>query len=196
MSRRQRIFTSGARFRAESEAADERWLAEKDTRARSFDVAFMMLRNPGMRFEVDAGLGREQSESGTFSAITCGPRNPISLHLTALYLLRDVRSSCQVAERKSAENEWKTLSALNTPNFLCGNTIGWARDHPEDARVAQALSLCVKAVRLGRSNCESSMLAKLAFTLLHRQYAGSSWATATPYWYPGSCTPRTSPDKR
>ena len=68
-------------------------------------------------------------------------------------------------------------------NYLCSEAIAWARAHPEDARVPEALYLAVEATHYGPADEASHAFSRQAFDLLHRGYANSEWAKKTRYWY-------------
>jgi hypothetical protein len=87
-------------------------------------------------------------------------------------------------EREAAQQEWKKLGEVGTaPNYLALETLGYAKKHPGDARVPQALHLVVRATRYGCTNEETSRLSKAAFEFLHEHYPQSEWAGRTKYYY-------------
>ena len=61
--------------------------------------------------------------------------------------------------------------------------MAFAKTHPEDSRVPEALHLTVRATRHGCTDKESGSYSKQAFQLLHKQYPKSEWAKRTPYWF-------------
>jgi len=160
------------------------WLTAKSPDAQRFAAAFMMLQNPGLRYEVDPGAGR----------------------LTALDEIDGLRdnwwpsqvrqrppqtypSLWSAAETKSAAEEWQKLSAINAPNFLCTTAIEQTKNHPHDDRAPEALYRCLRAVHLGCSNDKGTELAKSAFQLLHRRFPDSPWAEKGKVWYKGDSCP-------
>jgi hypothetical protein len=87
-------------------------------------------------------------------------------------------------ERAQAEQESKHLVALGAaPDYLCSEAIAWAKTHPSDPHVPEALALAVKSTRFGCTDKETGKLSKAAFDLLHRRYAKSTWAQQTKYWF-------------
>lgn len=87
-------------------------------------------------------------------------------------------------DRRAAESEWEQLKALDTaPNEIGSRVLTWARAHPTDPRVPEALHRVVRATRYGCDTDRTSRVSKDAFTLLHRRYPKSSWAAKTPFWY-------------
>jgi hypothetical protein len=94
------------------------------------------------------------------------------------------------ADRKSADREWITLSAINGPEFLCGEVLRHARAKPDDARVPEALYRCISAVHLGPGTDRCDALAESAFHQLHREYSSSVWAAKNRFWYHSVVWPR------
>lgn len=157
----------------------EGWLTAKNTDERNFAAAYMMLQNPGMRFDLESGAGRvtpidEVDEFRDNWWPSWGnPESPI---------LPDFLSQ---SETKSAVDEWQKLSAINAPNLLCNAAIDHTRSDPDDPRAPEALYRCLTAVHLGCSNERGTELAKSAFQLLHRRYAKSEWADRGHVWFKG-----------
>jgi hypothetical protein len=90
------------------------------------------------------------------------------------------------AERAQAEQESKQLVALGAaPDYLSSEAIAWAKTHPGDPRVPEALALAVKSTRFGCTDKDTAQFSKAAFDLLHRRYPKSSWAQMTKYWFKG-----------
>jgi len=87
-------------------------------------------------------------------------------------------------QREAGQKEWQELIRVagNSVNYLCANAIEWARAHPEDPRVPQALHLAVEATHYGPAE-KSSAYSKQAFDILHRRYPASEWTKKTKYWY-------------
>ncbi|SPE41755.1 hypothetical protein SBA3_4580015 [Candidatus Sulfopaludibacter sp. SbA3] len=88
------------------------------------------------------------------------------------------------AQRTEADKEWQQLRerASNSVNYLCAATLDWAKAHPQDGRVPQALHLAVEATHYGPAD-KSSGYSRQAFDLLHRRYPNSEWTKKTKYWY-------------
>src|SRR5262245_23019643 len=87
-------------------------------------------------------------------------------------------------ERARAGRERSGLTSLGAgANFMCEQTIAWAKSHPGDARLAEALYLCVQATRYGCTDPQTTQWSKRAFSFLHSRYPGTEWAKKTKYWY-------------
>ncbi|HEY9871782.1 MAG TPA: hypothetical protein V6D08_21695 [Candidatus Obscuribacterales bacterium] len=87
-------------------------------------------------------------------------------------------------EQEQASLELKKLAAVPTaPNYFARNVLAYARNHPADPRVPEALHYAVKATRYGATDEATSPLSKQLFVLLHTRYKSSPWTKKTPYWY-------------
>jgi tetratricopeptide (TPR) repeat protein len=158
------------------------WLDAKSPDAKRFAAAFMMLQNPGLRFYVDPGPGRDTALDEMDSLRDNWWPSWVGQNLQT----QTYPSFLSATERKSADEEWRKLSSINAPNFLCGEAIEQAKSNPTDERAPEALYQCTRAVHLGCSNVESTGFAKSAFVLLHRRYPDSSWAEKGKVWYKGN----------
>ena len=67
--------------------------------------------------------------------------------------------------------------------LLAGQTLAFARAHPQDPRVPEALYLVVRATRFGCTGDQTGDFSHRAFDLLHRRYAATECAAKTPYWF-------------
>ena len=172
------------------------WLAEKDPAAAQFTAVFLMLRAPGLEPVIRYGAGRETpvTKSDIFrdnwwllqpmNRAYDGEHN----HQALFDLYPDGQFGptgfLPEAQATAAAKEWQDLNqrAQNSVNYLCAQTLDWARAHPEDSRVPQALHLDVEATHYGPSD-KSSSYSRQAFDLLHRRYSNSEWTKKTKFWY-------------
>jgi hypothetical protein len=96
-----------------------------------------------------------------------------------------------VEERRQVLQERQALGKLGkSPELLIRFTLDYAKRHPEDALVPEALHESVRQTRFARHSCglpdeekARSELSKQAFQLLQRKYAKTEWAKKTPYYY-------------
>lgn len=89
-------------------------------------------------------------------------------------------------ERSRAEAELDQLHrAGSAQSFLAPIIFAWAKAHPDDRLVPQALHRLVMVVRYGCHGDETTngRISKTAFDLLHRRYPKSEWTAKTPYWF-------------
>jgi hypothetical protein len=88
------------------------------------------------------------------------------------------------AQRSEAEAELKPLSQVGTaPNYFAKIVLAWAKAHPEDRRVPEALHLVVRSTRYGCSNESTGQFSRSAFEVLHNRYPKSEWTKKTPLWF-------------
>lgn len=89
------------------------------------------------------------------------------------------------AQRASAGGEWKQLLAAESwgATYLARETLAWARKHPDDKRIPEALHRAVQASYYRLTDKDTGRYSKQAFDLLHRQYPKSEWTARTKYWY-------------
>ncbi|KFE60135.1 hypothetical protein [Hyalangium minutum] len=97
-----------------------------------------------------------------------------------------------VAERREVLAERQALGKLGeSPELLIQFTLDYAKRHPDDALVPEALHESVRQTRFDRTFCTSyeegskarSALSKQAFQLLQRKYGKTEWAKKTQYHY-------------
>ncbi len=73
----------------------------------------------------------------------------------------------------------------STEMFLAPIILAWAKSHPDDPQVPQALHRLVVVTRYGCRNGDASTgrISKAAYDLLHKQYPKNQWTAQTPYWF-------------
>ncbi|HEV2387013.1 MAG TPA: hypothetical protein VGS20_07115 [Candidatus Acidoferrales bacterium] len=87
-------------------------------------------------------------------------------------------------ERTAATKQWAALQALPAaPDWMAMQAIAWAQAHPGDPGVPEALHLVVRATRYGCADADSPKYSRRAFTLLHSRYPHSPWTRKTPVWF-------------
>ena len=175
-----------------------KYLGETDPSAARFTAVFLMLRAPGFEPVIRSGFGRPDgtTQRSIFRDnwwsidVRGGMPAPDSTNHDALYDLypdgKAIPPDFLPRDRRAAgDADWKALQdrAANAVNYLCAETLAWARSHPQDARVPQALHEAVNATHYGPADKTSSGYSKQAFDLLHRRYPDSEWARQTKYWY-------------
>jgi len=174
---------------------------------RRFAAAFLMLHRPEFHPYISSGIGR-QTPPGKIDNYrdnwwcTLAPRKnadddnyetnyyydftkldgPLAkLYATEAELHPTFLSE---TERQAAESEWATLTKLDhVSEWLAKEPLAFAKAHPDDPRVPEALHLVVRAWRYGCDSKSEVNYSKVAFQLLHKQYPESEWTKKTPYWY-------------
>src|SRR5208337_2828001 len=88
------------------------------------------------------------------------------------------------AQRKQAEAERSTLDHVDSQaNYYTRVVLEFAKRHPDDPRVPEALSRAVKNTRMNCNNPRTPALSKAAYDLLHKRYPDTTWAKNTKYWF-------------
>jgi len=183
----RQLAARAAEMRPELAESMRRYIAEQAPDAARFDAAFAMLRNPGLAPTVRTGFGRltKVNQIDNFRdnwwLFQAGIPHPYSIIVES----GDPPALEPAAERAQGESESKALqtNAPVAPDYLCAQTLSWARAHGDDPRVPEALYLCVRATHLGMTGPATSAWSKRAFQLLHTRYPKSDWAQKTKYWY-------------
>ncbi len=185
------------------------YAAATDQPTREFAAAFAMLHFPGMRPSVVGGVDRDtpldkidnyrRNWWGQYAGPNfdggwryCGSAwddgeqdnaaDPAKLPSPSpgpnwpLFLSTDDR------KLTDAQRGW-LLSVGTAPNYFGRVVLAWAKAHPDDPRVPEALHLVVRSTRYGCGNKETGGFSRRAFDLLHRQYPKSEWTTKTPLWF-------------
>jgi hypothetical protein len=95
----------------------------------------------------------------------------------------------QVFSAEDRDVASRELSELHkkgsTETFLAPIIFGWAKAHPDDPQVPEALHRLVVVTRYGCRNGDaaSGQISKAAFDMLHKQYMQNKWTTQTPFWF-------------
>jgi hypothetical protein len=172
--------------------------------ARRFALVFMVMRFPGMQPFVNAmGMG-EVISKGTSNAISSGSwwcydvggDQEHRVYQSAFWsdasgtqskpkvALPPAPSWLTPAEREAGEREWRKLSAIGAaPMYFAPVVLDWAKTHPDDPRVPEALHYFVRSTRYGCVDKSIGPYSREAFDLLHRKYPNSEWTKKTPYWF-------------
>jgi hypothetical protein len=182
------------------------YFASKMPEDRSFAAVYSILRSPGLRPFVDSGQGRgtpvekldnlhdnwwcsfapasgNQPAPGGYSSY---PWSAVPSSLRQIYPEGKLPTPQFLTNEdlKTASDEFEALTKLpSAPDWLGSETIAFAAEHPDDPRIPEALHLVVRATRFGCTGDGSGKISKAAFELLHKNYADSTWAKQTPYWF-------------
>ena len=156
-----------------------RYLDARGAEEAAFAAALLMLKAPGMQPFIQGGAGRrapidrlDRFRDNWWHDLK---RQPAAVGTQPAFL-----SPEQFADL-SRERE-KLLEIPAAPEYLGGIVLAWARAHPKEARVPEALHLVVRAGHFGMSPPKLPT-SRAAFELLHRRYPDSEWAAKTPLWF-------------
>ncbi len=168
--------------------AMEPFRSAKTNEGKRFAAAFLTLQNPGLSPYVRTGLLRsatlgeidnfrdnwwcEAVNDGSAAIRTDRVRGlPAPPFLSGNEITQLDRENGRLAE------------AAVAPNFLADEVLGYARSHPSDERVPQALHLVVRSTRYGCTDAETTKWSEKSFRLLHEHYPKSEWTLKTKYHY-------------
>jgi hypothetical protein len=168
------------------------WQAAATSEEKRFAAAFLLLRRPEARPYLKPGISRN-TKPGSLDSFRDNwwcpvdviqpvqrqadedSRRPVLSTPLPAFLERD--------SDKVAEEIAQLERQGNAAEFLGRIVLSWAKDHPEDPRVPEALHRVVVATHLGCADIGTPEISKAAFQLLQRNYSNSEWAKRTPYWY-------------
>lgn len=175
------------------------YLSADTSAARRFAGVYAILKFPGMRPYVRAGVGRKTSFPRidnyrdnwwcSFAPRVEKPYWPYNWYemwsslsgpVQTLYRNGEVDFPDFLTENEkaAAKQEWEKLTTVPTaPNYLGHQVIEWAKKNPSDPRVPEALHFVLRSTRYGCVDKETSKFRRAAFGLLHRRYPKSIWAT-------------------
>jgi hypothetical protein len=153
-----------------------------------FVGALLMLRNPGMRPIVNWGLQRatDINRIDDYQDNWWPMDSKEWPSLTTTYNLEADQKTATfpaVIVKPNPGDVAKIHALGAAPSYLSREVITYAKAHPADARVPEALALAVKATRFGPKDGKTSAYSKEAFQILHKKYPTSPWTKRTPYYY-------------
>ena len=151
---------------------------------QKFTAAIFILRNPQVRKDLTDSLDDYIENGGSFSAMDDYRRNWWGLIYNQADMPLSLQNVISDQDRQIAARENNQMESIIAPNYLCEIVINYGTAHPDNALVPEALARSVDATRYaGEKDSNTGNFSKQAFTLLHNNYSGSSWAKQTPYWY-------------
>jgi hypothetical protein len=169
-----------------------RWQSAATSEEKRFAAAFLLLRRPEARPYLKPGISRH-SKPGSLDIYRDNWWCPVDV-IQPLQRQGDEDSRRLVfstplpafLERdsdKAAEEIARLEKRGNAAEFLGRIVLSWAKDHPEDPRVPEALHYVVVATHFGCADIRTPEISDAAFRILKRNYPQSEWAKRTPYWY-------------
>jgi hypothetical protein len=177
------------KLQPKSASAAGGYLSARDPAESRFAAVYLILRAPGLRpalldaqYEtVDFGEARNVATDAGGHRFGCwfdgwvrGMKLPAPG--SAAFLAADREAGEAESEKILEAEPWEATS-------LARQTLDWARKHPDDPRVPEALHRAVMASYYRCTDANTGKYSKQAFDLLHRQYPKSAWTEQTPYWY-------------
>jgi hypothetical protein len=162
-----------------------------------FAADFTILHNPGIRPYLESGIPRVASYS-YFDAFRnnwwCKPWNEQEGYGEHTAPAIPPPAFLPASQSSLADSEYEQLQKLPDSAAVIGQrVIDYAKAHPDDPRVPEALALTVRATHYacqsysfspnGDTKSPYTPTSKAAFELLHRQYPKSPWTAKTRYYY-------------
>ncbi|MGB7267258.1 MAG: hypothetical protein WBC92_17205 [Terracidiphilus sp.] len=162
-----------------------------------FPADLAILRNPGLRPYLEAGVPRVASFS-YFDEFRnnwwCKPWNESDEGQSPKPGPLPTPAFATPEQEKLADAEYQRLQQQPDSAALIGQrVIDYANQHPNDPQVPEALALTVRATHFAcqtwspnlpsGTKPEYTPVSKAAFELLHRSYPKSPWTAKTPYYY-------------
>jgi hypothetical protein len=176
------------------------YLQETSDDGRQFAGAFLLLHRPEARPYFATGITRQSSpgrldpyrdnwwcpmdieaalDSRAAYAFYGNPTNPVQQ--SAAGVTPEILSGDTSAEAKREMDKLGTLSAA--ADFLGGIVLPFAKSHPQDPRIPEALYWLVRAGHYGCVDVNTWKVARAAFRVLQLRYPKTSWARRTPTWF-------------
>jgi hypothetical protein len=88
------------------------------------------------------------------------------------------------ADRQEAKAELEKMAATHSgPDYLIEQTLAYAKAHPADPRMPEALHYALRSQRYGCVRAETAKLAETAWRYLWRKYPRSPWTKKSNYWF-------------
>ena len=177
------------------------YLAETSDDGRRFAAAFLLLHRPEARPYFAVGITR-QSKPGKLDPyrdnwwcpmdieaaldsranyIMWYDPTPNLLQMSAADVTPEFLAGSASAEAEREMDRLGTLSAA--ADFLGGIVLPFAKSHPEDTRVPEALYWLVRAGHYGCADVNTWKTTRAAFRALQLRYPETSWAKRTPTWF-------------
>ena len=160
-----------------------------------FQAVLTILRNPGLRPYVEAGVShlnrpgkldefRNNWWCDDWTAQFSKNREAIPPAPAPSFFTPE--------QAKTGAAEYGQVLALpGAPRLLGTRVLEYAKAHPSDPELPEALALTVRATRYGcpwigdeqQGGHQNTDVSKTAFEMLHRRFPKSRWAERTPYYY-------------
>ncbi len=166
----------------------EPFRSAKTNEEKRFAAAFVILQNPGLSPYVRAGLLRQETLGEIDNFRDNWWCEPVSDGSERFRRDRDpsVPAPAFISAGEAAQLAHENAGlgeAGVAPNVLTDIVLAYAKSHPADERVPQALHLAVRSTRYGCTDAETTKWSARAFQLLHERYPKSEWTAITKYHF-------------
>jgi hypothetical protein len=183
----------------------DQYTAAQTENERQFVAVFAIVHFPGLRPFVDDGYPRlsdfkkiDDYRDNWWCSDVGGIPEDLNFEKqygdnprTVAELENRLESSSPVfltaGQRATASSEWKQILSMGlAADYLPREVLAWAKVHPDDPRVPEALHYAWRADRYGcsdsRENIAANNWSRDIFKLLHKRYPNSEWAKRTRVW--------------
>jgi hypothetical protein len=193
-----KVAEAAAEARQELRRFIQEFEAAKSAEERQFVTAFAIAHFPGLRPFVDSVYPRETEftkidnfRDNWWCADVGGIQDHVNYEKQWNKDIKTKNAELPTApfitpeEARTAETEWKTLSATGSSSqYLPKVIIAWAKSHPNDPRVPEALHFSSRVSRYACAHdSDKNNFSHEAFTLLHKNYPHSEWTLKTKSWF-------------
>jgi hypothetical protein len=160
-----------------------------------FQAALLIARHRQFQPSVRVNYRTELNTSGSWwcpvetQPATPGQGDTLEIHSISWHLPVVFTPLKQVFAQEDRDAASYELSELrekgSTEMFLAPIIFQWAKAHPDDPQVPEALHRLVVVTRYGCRNGDPAIgqISRAAFDLLHKQYPKDRWTAQTPYWF-------------
>ncbi len=174
---------------------------ETTDEGRRFAAAFLLLRRPEARPYFASGISRQtppgkldnyhdnwwcpmdielalDSRANVTNSYDPTPNilQDSTNHITPEFLSGDI-----AAEAKREFAKLGNMSAAT--DFLAGIVFHYAKAHPDDTRIPEALHNLVRSGHYGCADVNTWKTTREAFRMLHLRYPANEWTKRTPTWF-------------
>ena len=173
----------------------EELAAAKSPEERRFVAAFAIAHFPGLRPYVDTTYPREtafvkiDSYRDNWWCKDVGVVSDLAGYEKQWRVVDEPGVSPSPAfltreQTQTSKTEWKNLRSIGTAEeHLPKTLIGWAKTHPDDPRVPEALHFSWRVSRYGCGLSDPKHYNRQVFDILHKRYPNSEWTKKTKYWF-------------
>ncbi len=160
-----------------------------------FQAALLIARHHQFQPSVRINYRTELNTSGSWwcpvetQPAAPGQGDTLEIHSIAWRLPVVFAPLKQVFAQEDRDARSHELSELHkkgsTEMFLAPIIFKWAKAHPDDPQVPEALHRLVVVTRYGCRNGDPAIgqISRAAFDMLHKQYPKDRWTAQTPYWF-------------
>jgi hypothetical protein len=186
----------------------EPYLKLTDKEDRRFAGIFYLLHHPEARPYIASGMGRlgrpgriDDYRDNWWCPVDIQVELDARTNMSSYYSTPPARQDSDgpsssaafltPADRQEAAQQMKRLVDTGSgPDFLIEQSMQWARKHPNDARVPEALHFALRSQRYGCVTARTAQSAKQAWKYLWRRYPKDPWTRKSNYDFESENLPK------